>query len=835
MFINSSFYPKPVDTFIDSNYIVDESQWTLFENEIAKIELLAAPFDRKQYSPLHVAIVLGNKTSCRQLLEAGADPNTFSLNGLSPVFFALKFGHEEIAMLLVEKGTDLLCLCDFPGCPRRLPIFWWIFNLDADRILEYVLAHKRIDPDLTLYGIPLIEHVWLAGKHWAIDPLIAASRHQPVEPNDEQWNSFFRFMDSHSLKGSRDQGDYTRLHFAAAAGDLVGCIKLLKAGANPNDLAKADYSALTLAILSRNQSIAMSLLQFKADHRFMMPQKVGNIDVQVEIWMEAFATDQVNLCEHLLRNKLIDPNESIIGLRLIGYTTVNHKKTLSELLLYYGAKLFSTISDFKTFNLGQPKPQEDTYTVDTTIWETLTKAKNEELCISLHKFAIQNRLDTELDDKQCIKLLSLALLLNLPKWSRYLVSICGIDELSDHIESLFDYARYEEAKEQLLITFYKALEKRKKGICTPFGRKLLKSAIYCNRVALAEFFLSEKVEARKCTEIAAHLNWKNLSPSHKHAYEKIKQADPQYEYRRLMKLMGHRFSLKGKLFEGVKPYYIHYFCKQIYKTSYLRDSIREDFSFIPNITVETAMERYSAHQNVVVPTGWLGHATSVVFKNKVCAKINLGDKSGSFSGISFYIMESGTPEKIKKAISSLLTYKKEASKENVEVAVHYFNDEIDKELGLKKFAWVRREQDSGNCGWVAIKHAFETILMNNEMDTNTIAALTFEEANHVFLKIKGEFNNWESVDRYNSFYDLGYLNRRFPTVVNEEKLNEYLSMLLEKCVRWQDDFLISSLLEKWPHVTKFSIDEKSLLTHLTDLNMTLSLESYHKIRGEIDS
>jgi ankyrin repeat protein len=60
--------------------------------------------DKLGHSPLHWAVFGGYEDIAQALLEAGADPNIFSEDGVTPKWRARDFGLVEIEQLLTEYG-----------------------------------------------------------------------------------------------------------------------------------------------------------------------------------------------------------------------------------------------------------------------------------------------------------------------------------------------------------------------------------------------------------------------------------------------------------------------------------------------------------------------------------------------------------------------------------------------------------------------------------------------------------------------------------------------------------------------------------------------------------
>jgi ankyrin repeat protein len=61
------------------------------------------------------AVKAKNVPAIRFLLDAGADPDAPLLSGFTPLLYALPKGDSENAMILIEKGTDVMAVNAFDG------------------------------------------------------------------------------------------------------------------------------------------------------------------------------------------------------------------------------------------------------------------------------------------------------------------------------------------------------------------------------------------------------------------------------------------------------------------------------------------------------------------------------------------------------------------------------------------------------------------------------------------------------------------------------------------------------------------------------------------------
>lgn len=80
-------------------------------------------YDRYGNFPLHLAVIKGFlKVTNVMLNYKNADVNVFSLNFMTPLHFAAKYGHVEIVTMLLMKGARVNVSNDDGITPLRLAL-----------------------------------------------------------------------------------------------------------------------------------------------------------------------------------------------------------------------------------------------------------------------------------------------------------------------------------------------------------------------------------------------------------------------------------------------------------------------------------------------------------------------------------------------------------------------------------------------------------------------------------------------------------------------------------------------------------------------------------------
>jgi len=98
-----------------------------------------------KYCKLHEAAKTGRIKKVRRLLEEGHPTNAVDPSfGLTPLHFAVRNGHVEVARLLIENGADLTQ----PSTQGITPLDWTSAYLDTDQRAALLrVADSNADTD----------------------------------------------------------------------------------------------------------------------------------------------------------------------------------------------------------------------------------------------------------------------------------------------------------------------------------------------------------------------------------------------------------------------------------------------------------------------------------------------------------------------------------------------------------------------------------------------------------------------------------------------------------------------------------------------------------------
>ena len=225
------------------------------------------------HSPLIAAIVANQRAAVDMLLRYGADSNQASMDGISPLCFAVRGGHVDMARQLLASGAHINGTTPTsPALPARLPC-------DQSAMATSLFEANRAPNDSgpLVLGNPLCiacrqddtEMVqWLlnAGAEvngrvlWradAIDMTGPAKESRPAE----------RLAFLQSAEQPVSQIEASPLHIAARYGSAAVVEALLQAGANPSSVAKGLHTPLITAICANQAATVVKLLAHGASPR----------------------------------------------------------------------------------------------------------------------------------------------------------------------------------------------------------------------------------------------------------------------------------------------------------------------------------------------------------------------------------------------------------------------------------------------------------------------------------------------------------------------------------------------------------------------------------------
>jgi ankyrin repeat protein len=205
-------------------------------------------------TPLWAACQNGSIDMVRLLLAAGANPNVALLSGETPLMVAARGGYTEIVRLLLAKRADP----NRTATRRQTALMWAVAQKHPD-VVKLLLAnganiHARSEEWSQVMAVP--PHGYRpynkAIPHGSDTPLLFAARVGDVE-------SAKLLIDAGANVNDADAWGVTATVYAAHSGYRDILELLLANNADPN-LAAAGFTALHVAILRRDEKMALDLL-----------------------------------------------------------------------------------------------------------------------------------------------------------------------------------------------------------------------------------------------------------------------------------------------------------------------------------------------------------------------------------------------------------------------------------------------------------------------------------------------------------------------------------------------------------------------------------------------
>ena len=274
-----------------------------------------APEGPRGLKALHSAIISGDVTTVRVVLDAGADVN--DVQGSSPLEYAVEFGNADVAALLVKRGADLNARGYHGMTPAHTAILaqHWatarrLVALGAKRDI-FVAAGLGLvrDTKSLLDGTPRLATARAFKSrstplHWARDAATArlllehgaelearnADGETPLHraARDGRGAVAKALIEAGAEPNAADHAGQTPLHEASQGGQLEVAKMLLEHGAKVNAKSKFDHTPLHLSVFGKHLGVVRWLVAQGAD------VKARNQDGKTALDLaEQYAVDQI--------------------------------------------------------------------------------------------------------------------------------------------------------------------------------------------------------------------------------------------------------------------------------------------------------------------------------------------------------------------------------------------------------------------------------------------------------------------------------------------------------------------------------------------------------------
>lgn len=157
--------------------------------------------------------------------------------------------------------------------------------------------------------------------------------------------------------------------------------------------------------------------------------------------------------------------------------------------------------------------------------------------------------------------------------------------------------------------------------------------------------------------------------------------------------------------------------------------------------IDRCLESYQAGRPVVIPTGWRGHAISVVIDGDHLVITNRGDRAHANANSRVYKIND--PASINKETLAKILVDDDRTEKGGVVRKQFFSEGIEQALGLTKvFEIKKKDQTVGNCGYTNNKGAFQALMFLQEYRKNQEAG--YKAAQNT---TKSLYRKWSLQDR----------------------------------------------------------------------------------------
>ena len=283
--------------------------WAVLNNdlEIAEILLYAGGSVRATtrvggYTPLHLASQGGYFEVMGAMLNAGADPNQFTITGVTPMHFAAVSDVPEAIHVLAGYGGNLNVTDNFAN---RTPLMFAAVK-NANNSVK-LLVDLGANLEMTTRIKNYVESANADNEDRMQRNRVKNAERGEDEPDAGRGGSFRPPPGPDSTKTEAppipvvtvlsgneqigNQGGFTALHFAAREGHIDVARQLIEGGADINHVTEGDLSSpLLMAVINGNYDLAKILLEHGADPNLVSDDGAGplfatlNIEWALRTW-----------------------------------------------------------------------------------------------------------------------------------------------------------------------------------------------------------------------------------------------------------------------------------------------------------------------------------------------------------------------------------------------------------------------------------------------------------------------------------------------------------------------------------------------------------------------
>jgi uncharacterized protein len=220
---------------------------------------------------LILAVDKEDTISIKLLLDRGANVNSTTVEGVTPLMYACESGNLDIVKLLVERGADL----------NKIPYTGPSALIAATKKNFYEIAEYLVGKKANLNirddeGITAVNYAAAFNNYDVMDmlifygadmnlpdskgntPLISAAYNNSIEAAD-------LLLQNGALPDSTDRNGFTALMVAIQRGNTDMAYLLIDKGADIHAINKGGFTALTFAVIAIDQDLAENLINMGAN------------------------------------------------------------------------------------------------------------------------------------------------------------------------------------------------------------------------------------------------------------------------------------------------------------------------------------------------------------------------------------------------------------------------------------------------------------------------------------------------------------------------------------------------------------------------------------------
>lgn len=600
-------------------------------------------------------------------------------------------------------------------------------------------------------------------------------------PSEEDWSQFFSFLNqtvnSAAYSFSYDKHHYTPLHVAAGLKKTAICHQLLQEGHEPND-DQHELTPLILSLFAQSEEIASLLTEYGANIHHPVYEMAYNSRHSFPAWMLGISLTFKKFLKICLTKQVLNATHSHEGTNPLGWAIILQNLSVVKFFLKNHFSLLSIIVDAQAQRQYQ---------------------------------------------KKC-----------------YALSHGGEEDNTDFKQKSSDWMAWEIAftgSEEIFRVLYLSTQPQERNIIDAgSGNSLLHHAVVSNPKTVS-FLIQQKMNAQVLNSngytpllLAQKNEKKGFDNSNLLA---LKVADAGFTSAvKTACLFGHRFELKGPLFEGFYTHKLFYkslaYSYRVYSQpfpSQVQSLVLETLSMAAEFKLDQVIQRYKDHQMVVIPTGWSNHSTSCIFWKNYFVKINLGDQSGQYPGIKFYTYLNENPSVRTPLVIQKLWNDKQKTKENTafdQQMIDYFKKGIKDELKLSKKAWISFQQISGNCLWVSAKYTLLALEILQQLQDEELSFNVVQKASNQCL---ASFWKWEELDLILSLGRVEiFVSGKYSSLFDQPTV---FSKIIQRSLTERQERVIQKIIEMYPDFKDWRDPETHVtLAQYADTHQMAELSNY---------